>query len=299
MKQDGAWTEWPAPAKLNLFLHVTGRRDDGYHDLQTVFQLLDWGDCIHLAARADGVLKRSGGVAGLPAEQDLAVRAARLLAATTGVEHGVEIRIEKRIPVAAGLGGGSSDAATVLVGLNEIWGTGLSTEALATLGATLGADVPVFVRGHSAWAEGRGEKLTPVTLGPAWYVLLDPGCAVSTAQLFQAPELTRNAAQETISRFVRGAVTDNAFEPLVRARYPRVAAALDWLGEQAFARLPGARLSGARLSGTGGAVFARVESRAEAELLSARCPQEFTAWAVAAVDQSPLLAAVEQYRVGA
>lgn len=284
-----AWSTWPAPAKLNLFLHITGRRSDGYHTLQTVFQLLDWGDSVHLRLRDDAIIKRVSPLPGVAEDDDLGVRAARALAASTGVHGGVDIRINKQIPMGAGLGGGSSDAATVLVALNALWHAGLDTDALAALGATLGADVPVFVRGHSAWAEGIGDILTPLTLAPAWYVLLNPHCSVATGPLFQARELTRDAAAETIRGFLCGAVAGNAFEPVVYARYPQVAAARDWLAEHAAARL----------SGSGGTVFAEFATRAEAESVACRCPASFTARVARGVDESPLLAAVEQFCDGA
>lgn len=284
-----AWSRWPAPAKLNLFLHITGRRNDGYHTLQTVFRLLDWGDCVHLRVREDAAIERASSLPGVPAEDDLGVRAARALAATAGLRCGADIHIDKHIPVGAGLGGGSSDAATVLTALNILWDTGLDVDELAVLGATLGADVPVFVRGHNAWAEGIGDILTPLTLKPAWYVLLDPHCSVATGPLFAARELTRGAPAETIRGFLCGTVARNAFEPVVYARYPQVAAARDWL----------ARHAAARLSGSGGTVFAEFANRAEAENVAGQCPASFTARVVRGVDESPLLAALEQFCDGA
>ncbi|GAP66698.1 4-diphosphocytidyl-2-C-methyl-D-erythritolkinase [Mizugakiibacter sediminis] len=283
------WSAWPAPAKLNLFLRIVGRRADGYHELQTVFRLLDWGDTLRLRVRADGRIERHDALPGVPAEADLCLRAAHLLKEVAGSARGADIALDKRIPMGGGLGGGSSDAATVLVALNELWGTGLGEDALAALGLRLGADVPVFVRGRSAWAEGVGERLTPLELPPRAYVVLDPGVQVPTGPLFQAPELTRNAAPATISRFLSGAATENAFEPVVRARYPRVAAALDWLGG----------FGPARLSGSGGCVFLETGTRAEAEAVARRCPAEFAAWVAGGVDVSPLIAAVATFRAGA
>ncbi|MEO8855602.1 MAG: 4-(cytidine 5'-diphospho)-2-C-methyl-D-erythritol kinase, partial [Burkholderiaceae bacterium] len=224
------WTVWPAPAKLNLFLRIVGRRADGYHELQTVFRLLDWGDELRLRVRGDGEIRRVGEVPGVPESTDLVVRAARRLQQQAGTNLGADIEVDKRIPMGGGLGGGSSDAATVLVALNHLWRLGLDEDALAELGCQLGADVPVFVRGRSAWAEGVGEQLTPLALPPRHYVVLDPHEAVSTAALFQAPELTRNARRATISSFASGETTENAFAPVARTRHPRVAAALDWLG---------------------------------------------------------------------
>lgn len=273
-----AWSAWPAPAKLNLFLHIVGRREDGYHLLQTVFRLLDWGDEIRLRVRHDGAIERAGGAYGIGVEQDLCVRAARALQRASGVRQGADIEVTKRIPMGAGLGGGSSDAATVLVALNALWGTRLSRAELAGIGLTLGADVPVFVHGRSAWAEGVGQHLVPLDLPPRWYAVLDPGVHVATAELFQAPELTRNAPPATINGFVSGAIADNAFEPVARRRHPQVAAALDWLrgyGE-------------ARLSGSGGAVFLECADAARAHQVAAKCPGEFTAWVARGVNVSPL-----------
>lgn len=272
------WTAWPAPAKLNLFLRVVGRRADGYHDLQTVFRLLDWGDELRLRVREDGAIVRTNEVPGVPAEADLVVRAARLLQAQAGVALGAEIAVDKRIPMGGGLGGGSSDAATTLVALNHLWGCALDEDALAALGHQLGADVPVFVRGRSAWAEGVGERLTPIALPRRWYVVLDPGEHVPTAALFQAPELTRNAPPATISSFASGETVENAFEPVARAHHPKVAAALDWLS----------RFGRARLSGSGGCVFLETTSLAQARKVVRQCPAAFAVQLAAGVEVSPL-----------
>ena len=281
-----AWTVWPAPAKLNLCLRITGRRADGYHELQTAFRLLDWGDEVRLRVRADGEVRRVRDVPGVAAEQDLTVRAAQLLRAHVGVDFGVDIEVHKRIPMGGGLGGGSSDAATVLVALNALCALGLSEDALAELGRQLGADVPVFVRGHSAWAEGVGECLTPLQLPRRHYVVLDPHAQVSTAELFQAHELTRNAPAATISSFVSGETVDNVFTPVVRARHPAIAAALDWLGKSGHARL----------TGSGGCVFLETRSYDRAQALARRCPLTFTAHVVSGVSISPLLAALARHR---
>jgi 4-diphosphocytidyl-2-C-methyl-D-erythritol kinase len=275
----GDWTAWPAPAKLNLFLRIVGRLDNGYHELQTVFRLLDWGDEVRLRVRADGLVTRPLGIPGVPEDSDLTVRAARLLAAETGTRLGAEIEVAKRIPMGGGLGGGSSDAASVLVGLNSLWGTGLDEDALAALGLRLGADVPVFVRGRAAWAEGVGERLTPMRLPRRWYVVVDPHEHVPTAALFAAAVLTRHAPRATISAFVSGDSSENAFEPVVRARHPRVAAALDWLG--GFGR--------SRLSGSGGCVFLETRTHEAALSIASRCPAGFTAHVAAGIDPSPLL----------
>jgi len=281
-----AWTAWPAPAKLNLFLRIVGRRADGYHDLQTVFRLLDWGDELRLRVRADRVVVRVNEVPGVPVESDLVVRAARLLQAEAGVTQGVEIAVDKRIPMGGGLGGGSSDAATALVALNHLWSCGLDENALAALAHRLGADVPVFVRGRSAWAEGVGERLTPIRLPRRWYVVLDPGEHVPTAALFQASELTRNAPPATISSFASGETVENAFEPVARARHPKVSAALDWLSH--FGR--------ARLSGSGGCVFLETASLAQARKVVRQCPAAFAVQLAAGVEVSPLLQALARHR---
>ncbi|GLQ47577.1 hypothetical protein GCM10007862_26280 [Dyella lipolytica] len=279
------WTVWPAPAKLNLFLRITGRREDGYHELQTVFRLLDWGDEIRLRTRDDGEIHRLTGVPGVPAETDWLVHAATLLRTHAGVRAGVDIEVEKRIPMGSGLGGGSSDAATALVALNHLWKCGLSADELAELGRQLGADVPVFVRGRSAWATGIGEHIKPITLPKRWYAVLDPHEHVSTETLFQASELTRNAPPATISSFASGETLENAFEPIVRARHPRVAAALDWLGGHGHARL----------SGSGGCVFLETATIEQAEAVARRCPASFTAWVVEGVGLSPLHRALSRH----
>ncbi|NII11588.1 4-(cytidine 5'-diphospho)-2-C-methyl-D-erythritol kinase [Oleiagrimonas sp. C23AA] len=279
-----SWTAWPAPAKLNLCLRIIGRREDGYHRLQTVFRLLDWGDQVHLRPRDDARIERVAGAEGVAVEDDLTVRAARLLQAHSACPLGADIAVDKRIPMGGGLGGGSSNAASVLVGLNRLWRTGLSADALAELGVTLGADVPVFVRGHTAWAEGVGEILSPLELPECWYVIVDPRVAVPTAPLFQAPELTRNAPEATISDFLSGHMAENAFEPVVRARFPVVSAALDWLG----------CFGTARLSGSGACVFVELTTRAEAQAAAARCPEQFSAYVARGVNASALLAAAEK-----
>ncbi len=289
-----SWSAWPAPAKLNLFLHITGRRPDGYHALQTVFRILDWGDTVRLRVREDGAIKREGtSAAGVAEDQDLAVRAARLLQLEAKIQQGVDIIVEKRIPIGGGFGGGSSDAATVLVALNQLWGIGFEPTRLAGLGLRLGADVPVFVRGHDAWAEGVGEQLTPVDLPPAWYLLVDPGVQVPTAALFQAPELTRDSPPATMSDFVSGTVPGdgalwgNAFEPVLRRREPAI--------EAAFAAL--ARIGTPRLTGTGSGCFVEFADRGSAEAALAALPSGLNAWLAAGATVSPLHAALETYRL--
>ena len=273
------WSEWPAPAKLNLFLQITGRRQDGYHRLQTVFRLLDWGDTLHLRVRGDGVIFRHGESAeGVAEADDLAVRAARLLQSEAKITQGADISVEKRIPAGGGFGGGSSDAATVLVGLNHLWGLNLSLDRLAALGLQLGADVPVFVRGENAWAEGVGEELTPIRLPPAWYLLADPGIHVPTRDLFQTPDLTRNAAPAKIADFVSGNLLGNAFEPVLRRREPAI--------EAVFATL--SRIGTPRLTGSGSGCFVEFSDRASAEAALAQLPEGLRAWTAAGADRSPL-----------
>ncbi|MCW6028959.1 4-(cytidine 5'-diphospho)-2-C-methyl-D-erythritol kinase [Stenotrophomonas sp. SRS1] len=282
---DGGST-WPAPAKLNLFLHITGRRPDGYHQLQTVFRLLDWGDRIHLRVRDDGRIRREGdSVAGVAEADDLAIRAAHLLKAAANIGQGADIGVEKRVPAGGGFGGGSSDAATVLVALNRLWGAGLEVDALAALGLQLGADVPVFVRGHNAWAEGVGELLTPIALPPAWFVLVHPGVHVPTPALFASPDLTRDAPVAKIADFASGSLLGNAFEPVLRRREPAVEAALAALSS----------IGRARLTGSGSGCFVEFATRAAAEQGLAQLPKELRAWVAAGVERSPLLDVLERY----
>jgi 4-diphosphocytidyl-2-C-methyl-D-erythritol kinase len=284
---DSEWSSWPAPAKLNLFLQITGRRPDGYHQLQTVFRLLDWGDIVKLRVREDGIIARLGeSAAGVAEADDLMVRAAELLQSASKSCKGADISVEKRIPAGGGFGGGSSDAATVLVALDHLWGLGMGVERLAELGLQLGADVPVFVRGDNAWAEGVGEKLTPIVLPQAWYVLADPGVHVPTGELFQAPDLTRNAAPAKIADFVSGNVLGNAFEPVLRRREPAI--------EAAFAAL--SRIGTPRLTGSGSGCFVEFADRASAEAALADLPDGLRAWIAAGVERSPLQVALMKRR---
>ncbi|WP_256775002.1 MULTISPECIES: 4-(cytidine 5'-diphospho)-2-C-methyl-D-erythritol kinase [unclassified Stenotrophomonas] len=283
---NAGWSQWPAPAKLNLFLHITGRRADGYHQLQTVFRLLDWGDQIRLRVREDGRIQREGAsVAGVAEADDLAIRAAHLLKNAANVGQGADIGVEKHIPAGGGFGGGSSDAATVLVALNRLWNAGMDVDTLAALGLELGADVPVFVRGHNAWAEGVGEQLTAIALPPAWFVLADPGVHVPTPRLFADPDLTRDAPVAKIADFASGSLLGNAFEPVLRRREPAVEAVLATLS----------RIGRARLTGSGSGCFVEFATRAAAEQGLARLPKELRAWVVAGVERSPLLDVLERY----
>ncbi|MGH8086074.1 MAG: 4-(cytidine 5'-diphospho)-2-C-methyl-D-erythritol kinase [Lysobacter sp.] len=281
---DPGWSLWPAPAKLNLFLRIPGRRADGYHLLQTVFRLLEWGDTIRLRPREDGRIVRHGeSAAGVAEVDDLVVRAAKLLQKSAKNTSGADIIVEKRIPVGGGFGGGSSDAATVLLALDTLWGSHLGTDRLAELGLQLGADVPVFVRGDNAWAEGVGEQLTPLELPPAWYLLVDPGVHVPTAELFQTPELTRDAPPATIADFVSGVPLGNAFEPVLRGREPAI--------EAVFAAL--SRVGTPRLTGTGSGCFVEFATRETAEAALAALPPGFKAWLAAGAARSPLHVALE------
>ncbi len=334
---------WPAPAKLNLFLHITGRRADGYHLLQTVFQFINYCDWLYFTPRDDGVIQRLSELPGVAPEHDLTVRAARLLqdCATSAVHgctsavggrmpgtaavqrctsaardrmpqaamHGVDIRIDKRLPMGGGLGGGSSDAATTLVALNQLWGLHLPIERLAALGLQLGADVPVFIQGHAAWAEGVGEIMTPIILPEPWYVVIVPPCHVPTREIFSAPELTRDAPTLTIEGFLSpgrmpkcgerrdaqeppavglGSIAEggglggsNVCEPVVGQRYPPVATALAWLRKQ-----PGA--IGTRMTGTGACVFAAFADESSARQTLQRIPANMQGFVARGMNRSPL-----------
>jgi 4-diphosphocytidyl-2-C-methyl-D-erythritol kinase len=263
-----------SPAKLNLFLHITGRRSDGYHELQTLFQLLDWGDHLSFTANHSGDITLDSDVDGLPMEENLIVRAARLLQRDT---LGVHIALQKQIPTGAGLGGGSSNAASTLLALNHLWKLGLSTGTLQSLGTQLGADVPVFVGAHTAWAEGIGEILTPVELPERWYLVLVPDCHVSTAEIFSHPQLTRNTIPIKMATFF-GGDSHNDCQQLVRQLYPQVDKALkvlDNFGE-------------ATLTGTGACAFVSFESEAKARAARQQVSSEWTSILARGVNQAPL-----------
>ena len=287
-------THWPAPAKLNLFLHVVGRRGDGYHDLQTLFQFLDLEDGIAITPRDDGRIRRVSAHAQVEEDADLVVRAARLLAEETGSRQGVDISVDKRIPMGAGLGGGSSDAATTLLALDKLWGVDLGTERLAALGLSLGADVPVFVHGVAAWAEGVGERLEPVDLETPWYLLVNPGCSVSTASVFSHPALTRNSAPLRIRDFLRPGGARAAPCPLVHGDghldlfianghiYPQVDEVLRWLS----------RRGDARMTGTGACVFAPFDARDQAQACLDTLPDGWEGFVARGLNRSKVLALV-------
>jgi 4-diphosphocytidyl-2-C-methyl-D-erythritol kinase len=274
-------TAWPAPAKLNLFLHVLSRRPDGYHNLQTCFQFIDLCDDITIQVRDDGEIHRSPGLAQVSEESDLSMRAARALKSAANCHLGADIAVAKRIPMGSGLGGGSSDAATCLVALNHLWGLGWPVEDLAKLGLTLGADVPVFVHGRAAWAEGVGERLTPLypPVAPleSNYLILKPKVSVSTAAVFQDPELTRNSAPITIHGFLASGGRNDCTDVVCR-RYAEVAGAMRWLS----------RFGSARLTGTGACVFIACESLDRARAIAWDVPTEFDVIVTRGLNDSPL-----------
>jgi len=272
---------WPAPAKLNLFLHVTGRRADGYHSLQTAFRLIDLADALQFKPREDGRVTLRQSLAGVPPEQDLCVRAAALLKQATGHRGGVEIELDKRIPIGGGLGGGSSDAATTLVALNHLWRLGLKRGELQRLALELGADVPVFVFGENAFAGGVGEELTSLALAQAWYLVLVPPVLVPTAAAFAAPELTRETKPIKITAFFDGLkrrALRNDLEPVVCKRYPEVARHLAWLK----------RHGGARMSGSGACVYAEFSTESAARAAHAQLPPAMRGFVAHGLELHPL-----------
>jgi 4-diphosphocytidyl-2-C-methyl-D-erythritol kinase len=276
---------WPAPAKLNLFLHITGRREDGYHLLQTVFQLLDYGDELEFEITQDGIITRSYELPGVSEDADLVIRAARLLQQHTASQQGANITLRKRIPAGGGLGGGSSDAATTLVALNQLWQCGLSGDELARLGLGLGADVPVFLAGQSAWAEGVGERLEPMTLPEDWFVVLTPAVNISTAEVFSDPQLIRDSSPITIRDFLKGRGR-NVCEAVVTARYPEVAGAIAALGQ----------FAPASMTGTGASVFARFDDEARARQALAALAQQWQGFVARGINESPLLTVLQATR---
>lgn len=276
---------FPAPAKVNLFLHITGRRADGYHLLQSVFRLLDRYDTIHLKPNRTGLIGRVNDVPGVPEAHDLCIRAARLLQQHTGTRQGVEIAVDKHIPMGGGLGGGSSDAATVLLALNRLWDLNLPRQTLMDLGLKLGADVPVFIFGRNAWAEGVGELLQAVSLDPAWYLVLTPDAHVSTSEIFASKELTRDTIPTTIAAFSgvtsgkeQEGLFHNDLEPVVCQRYPAVASSLEFLK----------KFGQARMSGSGASVFVAFDQQAEAESRYAELPKQYVGFLAKGLEQHPL-----------
>jgi 4-diphosphocytidyl-2-C-methyl-D-erythritol kinase len=288
---DASLRDCLAPAKLNLFLHITGRRPDGYHALQTVFQLLDWGDLLHFTRRDDGVITRKTDVPGVPEADDLVVRAARLLQTSTGSRFGVDIEIDKILPMGAGLGGGSSDAATTLLALNRLWGVDLSRQHLQELALKLGADVPFFVFGHNAFAEGVGEALQAVDLPLRFFLVVTPAVHVPTVAIFSEKALTRDSKVLTMTDFLAQHSSDanwpdsfgrNDMQAVVVEKYAEVAQVLEWFSH----------LSPARMTGSGASVFAAFRSKAEAEMAQAKLPASWKSAVTESLDSHPLFAFV-------
>lgn len=282
----------PAPAKLNLFLHVTGRRPDGYHLLQTAFQLIDRGDVLHIAARGDGVLRRTSDIPGVPERQDLVIRAAALLQAEAlrrgGVLHGADIAVDKVLPMGGGLGGGSSDAATTLMALNRLWNAGLTRDELMALGLPLGADIPFFIFGQTAFAEGVGEALQPVAAPDCWYVVIEPGVAVPTAEIFCSRHLTRDTQPIIIADFSSHYENRNDskqfgrndLQQVASSLYPPVGEAIEWLGAY----------GDARMTGSGACVFCAFADEGQADAVLERAQKVWTAWKAKALKQHPIFA---------
>ncbi|MCL4104230.1 UNVERIFIED_CONTAM: hypothetical protein GTU68_035092 [Idotea baltica] len=272
----------PSPAKLNLFLHITGRRPDGYHNLQTVFQLLDWGDTLRFENNRDGKIKVTMGNLEIPDQQNLIVLAAQeLLKYRKDPNLGVSISVDKQIPTGGGLGGGSSNAATTLLALNQLWGLALSPAVLVTIGAKLGADVPVFVAGHSAWAQGIGEDLTPLELPTAWFLVVKPPVHVSTAKIFSHEQLTRDTSPITLAAFFEGS-SRNDCQPIVEYLHPEVTKVLNWLNN----------FGEAKLTGTGACAFASFATQAEAVAANQQLPAQWKGYIAKGLNESPVISAL-------
>ncbi len=267
----------PSPCKLNLFLHINGRLPNGYHQLQTVFQLLDYGDTLHFEQATTDTITLSPEIAGVKFEDNLIIKAAKLLKAASGTTQGVHIKLDKRLPMGGGIGGGSSNAATTLVGLNHLWQTGLSIEQLADIGLQLGADVPVFVKGQSAWAEGVGEALSPIELPERWYVVIRPDVHISTAEIFSQKKLTRDTPIIKVAAFLEGGGRNDC-QNIVLQHYPQVKEAVDWLNQY----------SEARLTGTGSCIFASFANEGEAKSVLANRPEHLEGFVAKGVNRSPL-----------
>lgn len=267
----------PSPAKLNLFLHILGQREDGYHDIQTAFQFIDWCDTMHFHVRSDDAIQIHSNVSSIANASNLAIKAAYCLREATGYKQGVDINLQKNLPMGGGVGGGSSNSATTLLALNYLWQTQLSIDELLTLGRRLGADVPFFIYGHAAWAEGIGDILTAMILPEPWYVLLVPKLMVRTESLFKDPRLTRDSAALTIDHY-HPDQGHNDFEKLLRFDFPEIAHALDWLGQ----------FSKARITGSGCTVFAGFDSKEEAGTIAAQAPPTYQVQVVQGLNESPL-----------
>ncbi len=281
---------WLAPAKINLFLHIVGQRDDGYHLLQTVIQFVDLCDQLEFSLRSDSKINCKNSINSISPRDDLCVQAAKLLQSQISDNQGVDINVKKVIPLGAGMGGGSSDAATTLLALNELWDCQMSLAQLEDLGKQLGADVPVFIRGHSCWVEGIGEQLTPIELSENWYVIVYPNVHLDTSEMFADKELTRNCAPLKIRDFsmVSDAEqadfgnTENVFENIAR-RYPAIDSAFRWLDQYASARL----------TGSGSALFASCQTKQQAETIAAKCATEFTVYVAKGINESPVISLSE------
>lgn len=273
---------WPAPAKLNLFLHITGRRDDGYHLLQSVFQFLDYSDELQFNLRDDGVIHRVNDVEGVPENDDLVVRAARHLQQFAQITQGVDIRLNKKLPMGGGVGGGSSDAATTLVALNHLWNTGLNMPQLLKLGLDLGADVPVFIQGAAAFAEGVGEKLTPINLPEPWFLVVKPQVNVSTAEIFNDHQLTRNSPAIRICDLETGAIgiddLKNVCEPVATLHYPEIAEVIKFLN----------KYGKAQMTGTGACVFVAFDTQVQAQEVLGKLPDQWFGFVAKGMNASPL-----------
>lgn len=278
---------WPAPAKLNLFLHITGRREDGYHLLQSVFQFLDYSDELQFDLRDDGQINRLTDVAGVAADDDLVIKAARLLQQTSATSLGVDIRLHKKLPMGGGVGGGSSDAATTLLALNHYWQLGYSLEQLAELGLSLGADVPVFIYGRAAFAEGVGEQLEAIELEQPWFLVVKPPVHVSTVEIFGDPQLTRNCPAIKICDLRAGTIQlddlSNVCEPIATRHYPEIAEVINWLK----------RYGKARMTGTGACVFVAFDEESKARLALEELPPQWQGFVARGLNQSPLHAKLQ------
>lgn len=273
---------WSAPAKLNLFLHITGRRDDGYHLLQSVFQFVDFSDELQFNIRTDGEIHRINNVPGVAEQDDLIIRAAKCLQQKTSTSQGADIQLNKKLPIGGGVGGGSSDAATTLVALNHLWQTGLDLNQLAALGLNLGTDVPVFIYGNAAFAEGVGEKLEAINLPEPWFLVIKPPVHVSTAEIFNDPQLTRNSSAIRICDLQTGAIgideLSNVCEPVATQHYPEIAEVIEYLKQHGKARM----------TGTGACVFSQFETQAEAQTVLEGLPEKWSGFVAKGMNQSPL-----------
>ena len=278
----------PSPAKINLFLHITGQRSDGYHNLQTLFQLLDFGDKLVFRSNRSGNIKINGNIDGVDEKNNLIFHAATLLQKSTGCDLGCTIDLTKNLPMGAGLGGGSSNAATTLVGLNALWKCGLTANQLSDLGKTLGADVPVFVHGESAFAEGIGDILTPLTLPQRWFLVITPNCHVSTREIFSNPQLTRNSSPIKI-RALSGVEYRNDCQDVVSKLYPAVETVLQWVEN----------FSAPLMTGTGASVFCSFDSKSEAQHVLSKLPKQWTGFVEKGVNRSPVHEQLHDFFTGA